>query len=111
MRIVSNVPRSMLRLGKHPVPVLSRQARARVKWFDYYEKHGQPWGWWSERRCPNAPRLVLSQLVALRKWILGINDYGVEAADVGAAADGGDHRRVLPHAGLFDQFTVEQTAD
>mgnify|MGYP003863094493 CR=1 FL=1 len=41
MRIVSNVSRPMLRLAKRPVPALSRQARARLKWFDYYEKHGR----------------------------------------------------------------------
>jgi transposase InsO family protein len=39
MRIVTNTTWAMRHLAKKPVLVLSRQARARLKWFDYYEAH------------------------------------------------------------------------
>ncbi len=40
MRVVANATGPMLRLAKHPAPTLSRQAKARLKWFDYYGRHG-----------------------------------------------------------------------
>lgn len=40
MRIVSNTAPSMLCLARHSLPGLSRQVRSRLKWFDYYQRHG-----------------------------------------------------------------------
>ena len=39
MRIITNTTAAMRHLAKKPILVLSRGARARVKWFDYYEAH------------------------------------------------------------------------
>src|SRR5659263_641145 len=39
MRIISGATGAMMRLAKHPAPTLSRQARARLAWLDYYEGH------------------------------------------------------------------------
>ncbi len=41
MQIVTNTTGPMLKLAKHPIPTLSREARARLKYFDYYEKHNR----------------------------------------------------------------------
>lgn len=40
MQVVSNSLPSISRLGRHPIKTLSRQAKARLKWFDYYNRHG-----------------------------------------------------------------------
>ena len=41
MRLITNTTGPMLHLAKHPTPRLSREAKARLKWFDYYEKRGR----------------------------------------------------------------------
>ncbi len=40
MRIVSNSTPSISRLGRHPIRDLTRDAKARLAWFDYYASHG-----------------------------------------------------------------------
>lgn len=40
MRIVSSSSPRLDRFARHPIPSLSRRARVRLKWFDYYEAHG-----------------------------------------------------------------------
>ena len=40
MRVVTNSTGSFCRLAKRPPVVLSREAKARLRWFDYYESHG-----------------------------------------------------------------------
>lgn len=40
MRIVSNVPAGLRRLAKLEPPVLSAQAKRRLKWLEYYQSHG-----------------------------------------------------------------------
>ncbi len=39
MRLVTNTTGPLLKLAQHPMPTLSRQAKARLKWFDHYERH------------------------------------------------------------------------
>ena len=39
VKIVTNTTAPMLKLAKKPACILSKQAKARLKWFDYYEKH------------------------------------------------------------------------
>lgn len=41
MRIVSNSLPSISHLGRHPLKVLSRDAKRRLAWFDYHEAHGR----------------------------------------------------------------------
>ncbi len=41
MHIVSGVTSNMLRVAMHPPPDLSREAKKRLKWFEYYGAHGQ----------------------------------------------------------------------
>jgi transposase InsO family protein len=40
MRVVSNSLPSISRLGRHPIKTLSRDAKRRLGWFDYYRAHG-----------------------------------------------------------------------
>ncbi len=39
MRIVSNTTPGLSRFARHPIPSLSRDAKARLKWMDYYQTH------------------------------------------------------------------------
>lgn len=39
MHLISGVPRGLLPLVQHAQPELSREARKRLKWFDYYRAH------------------------------------------------------------------------
>jgi putative transposase len=41
MRIVSSTSPRLERFAKHPIPSLSREAKARLRWFDYYERCGR----------------------------------------------------------------------
>ena len=41
MRLVSAVTGPMRRVAQHPPPTLSRPAKTRLGWFDYYARHGR----------------------------------------------------------------------
>jgi len=39
MRIVKNTPPRIAHIYRHRIPTLSREAKARLRWIEYYEEH------------------------------------------------------------------------